>query len=245
MEDRRFYTYVHLRASDNTPFYYGKGCDKRAWHFYEKGGRTSWWCKVALKNGVQVVITRTALTDTEAKAAEIEDIAKARSNGENIVNITAGGDSMDSQFASDIGKLGAVAAWGKIGHRERMRAVHLQLATTPERKAQLAIATKAANTLELCAARSILHKELATTPKRKMQLILARKAAHTVEAELKKAITMKIYGNTEEGKAALNTFQKLGSQIHFERLKTDPEYSANYKASLRAGWIKRKLNKGI
>jgi len=51
--NKKFYVYVHIKESDNTVFYVGKGSGGRAWDFY---GRNVYWKNVKNKHGVRVEI---------------------------------------------------------------------------------------------------------------------------------------------------------------------------------------------
>ena len=88
MTDRRFYVYVHRRATDGTIFYVGKGCGNR--HLVSFG-RNDWWQRVAAKHGWRSEIVTDGLTNKEAMAAEKALIAQT----ENLVNLTSGGEGFE------------------------------------------------------------------------------------------------------------------------------------------------------
>lgn len=85
-----YYTYLHRRASDNQPFYIGKG--KRKDRMTSKSGRSERWLRVVAKHGLRVEVV--APWETEAQAFEHEKflIACFKDMGFDIVNHTEGGD---------------------------------------------------------------------------------------------------------------------------------------------------------
>ena len=85
----KFYVYVHRRASDNLPFYVGKGKDKRAWNFHH---RSAFWNNVKQKHGVTVEIVFENLSENEAFQCEKDTILEFRYFGYPLVNLTEGGD---------------------------------------------------------------------------------------------------------------------------------------------------------
>jgi len=87
---RRFYIYVHKRATTGEPFYYGKGTGNRAWLHW----RNKWHDNVRNKHGLIVEILYDNLLESEAKEMEVKCIAEARERGENITNMTDGGDGV-------------------------------------------------------------------------------------------------------------------------------------------------------
>ena len=112
MNTRRFYVYVHLRATTKEPFYYGKGCDKRAL----ESDRNTWHANVVRKHGFVSVILKDQLTEKEAYSEEKKFIAEARARGENIVNVSEGGEGFTSETARLAGKKGgATNAKNKTG----------------------------------------------------------------------------------------------------------------------------------
>lgn len=103
-DDRRFYVYVHKRATDGSPFYYGKGTGKRAFTLVDYF-RSEHHRRVKEKYGCIVEILFDNLTEDEAKKIEIEQIKLAKERGENIVNVTPGGEGIGSEQASRMGKI--------------------------------------------------------------------------------------------------------------------------------------------
>lgn len=87
-----FYVYVHLRASDGTPFYVGKGKGKRAWNKTVSEYRSIHWINTAKKNGVIVSIKRDNLSEKCAFALEMQTIKELLDCGAKLVNQTKGGD---------------------------------------------------------------------------------------------------------------------------------------------------------
>jgi group I intron endonuclease len=84
--------YLHVKLSDKTPFYIGKGEIKRA---KTNIGRSKWWYDTVNKHGYSVRILEDRLTEGEALELEIKYIKKygRRDLGEGtLVNLTDGGE---------------------------------------------------------------------------------------------------------------------------------------------------------
>ena len=88
MEKSEYYVYVHKRASDGQPFYYGRGKDRRAWEPY----RNPWHANIVAKHGVIVEILQTGLTRDEGSALEKQLIKAAKEAGGKLCNMTDGDD---------------------------------------------------------------------------------------------------------------------------------------------------------
>lgn len=84
-----FYVYVHRRASDNKPFYVGKGKGQRAWHFYN---RNRYWQNVKEKHGVVVEIVFDNLDESESLQVEKDTILEFLYFGYPLTNLTSGGE---------------------------------------------------------------------------------------------------------------------------------------------------------
>lgn len=88
-EDRRFYVYVHKKATTGEVFYVGKGRGYRATAAY---CRSLHWKNIVKKHGFTVERVLQNLTNEQACAEEIKLIAKFREEGVNLCNISAGGE---------------------------------------------------------------------------------------------------------------------------------------------------------
>lgn len=84
-----FYIYIHRRASDNLPFYVGKGKNERAWWPH---GRSQFWNNVKNKHGLVVEIVFDELSEEDAFQCEKDTILEFRYFGYPLVNLTDGGD---------------------------------------------------------------------------------------------------------------------------------------------------------
>lgn len=104
---RRFYVYVHRRASDGTIFYIGKGTGNRAWKTYEYF-RSTWHHRVKCKYGLVVEIIKDHLTSDEAYDLEERLISEARVSGENIVNFME-----ERRITSEIARMGGKTSYDK------------------------------------------------------------------------------------------------------------------------------------
>ena len=98
MEKSEYYVYVHKRASDGQPFYYGRGKDRRAWEPY----RNPWHANIVAKHGVIVEILQTGLTRDEGSALEKQLIKAAKEAGGKLCNMTDGGEHLAGCKARDL-----------------------------------------------------------------------------------------------------------------------------------------------
>ena len=95
---RKFYVYIHRRATDNTIFYVGKGMKQRAWYFID---RSEWWTRVHEKHGTIVEICQKDMLEDEAYLLEMWLIAKMRHLGIALVNSTIGGDAPPVHYGNN------------------------------------------------------------------------------------------------------------------------------------------------
>lgn len=89
MLDKQFYVYVHMKATDDSVFYVGKGCKYR---YTTKQGRNEYWHRIVAKHGFVAEIVKSELSFEEANAYEIELIKQLRDQGCVLCNMTDGGE---------------------------------------------------------------------------------------------------------------------------------------------------------
>jgi NUMOD3 motif len=89
MLDRKFYVYVHMKKTDDSVFYVGKGCNNR---YLKTQGRNQYWDRVVAKYGFVAEIVQSNLTFEEANEAEIRLIKELREQGCQLCNLTDGGE---------------------------------------------------------------------------------------------------------------------------------------------------------
>lgn len=91
MIENRFYVYIHRKASNNDPFYVGKGSGNRA---YEIGptDRNPYWHRVNDKHGLKVEILFDNLSENEAFQCEKDAILELEYFGYKLTNLTKGGE---------------------------------------------------------------------------------------------------------------------------------------------------------
>ena len=89
MRDKQCYVDVHMKGTDDSVFYVGKGCKYRS---TSKNGRSEYWHRIVEKHGLVVEIVKDQMTFEEANAYEIYLIAKLRSEGCVLCNLTDGGE---------------------------------------------------------------------------------------------------------------------------------------------------------
>lgn len=85
------YVYIHLRGSDLSPFYVGKGKNSRAWA-KTVTQRNPFWMKIYNKHGFQVEIVQDRMSESDAFLLEMWLIAKLRHEGHVLANLTDGGE---------------------------------------------------------------------------------------------------------------------------------------------------------
>jgi hypothetical protein len=94
MIDSDFYVYMHCKASDNTPFYIGKGRGNRA---KDKRGRSRLWHLTVKKHGLRVKIVESKVSAAQAFELEellIAEIGRVDLGTGTLVNHTCGGDGV-------------------------------------------------------------------------------------------------------------------------------------------------------
>jgi hypothetical protein len=84
-----FYVYIHMRKTDDSIFYVGKGTRYRS---TSKEGRNPHWHNIVAKNGFNAEIVERDLTCEEVCAAEINLIKDLRDQGIKLCNRTDGGE---------------------------------------------------------------------------------------------------------------------------------------------------------
>ena len=89
MLDKQFYVYVHMKSTDDSVFYVGKGSKYRS---TSKNGRSEYWHRIVNKHGLVVEIVKDQMTFEEANAYEIYLIAKLKEEGCVLCNLTNGGE---------------------------------------------------------------------------------------------------------------------------------------------------------
>jgi hypothetical protein len=89
MLDKQFYVYVHMKATDDSVFYVGKGSKYR---YTTKQGRNEYWHRIVSKHGFVAEIVKDGLSFQEANAYEIQLIQELRDQGCQLCNMTDGGE---------------------------------------------------------------------------------------------------------------------------------------------------------
>jgi len=89
MTRKDFYVYVHYRATDSTPFYVGKGSDRR---MMSHENRNKYWKNTVSKHGFFARKVVENLLSEDAYTEEIRVISLMRDAGEKLCNMTDGGD---------------------------------------------------------------------------------------------------------------------------------------------------------
>lgn len=93
---RKFFVYLHRRATDGIVFYVGKGCRYR---HKSKWNRSKHWHNTVNKHGLLIETVQDNLDETEAFALEIELIEKYKSD--KLCNRTVGGEGASGMVVSE------------------------------------------------------------------------------------------------------------------------------------------------
>ena len=88
-EDNIYYVYRHVRKTDKTVFYVGKGKGRR---YKSKRDRNPWWHNVVNKNGFETVFVKKGMSECCAYTLEAIEIARQKSLGVRLVNQSSGGE---------------------------------------------------------------------------------------------------------------------------------------------------------
>lgn len=102
MLDKQFYVYVHMRATDDSVFYVGKGSKYRS---TSKNGRSEYWHRIVAKHGIVVEIVKRDLSFEEANSYEIFLIDKLKKDGCKLCNLTSGGEGRAGYIFKEESKL--------------------------------------------------------------------------------------------------------------------------------------------
>lgn len=86
MKQKKYYVYVHRRASDGTIFYVGKGSGRRSHHEHN---RSLHWKNIVSKNGFYVEIVK--MFESEVCAFTFEMVLIKHIGMQNLCNISTGG----------------------------------------------------------------------------------------------------------------------------------------------------------
>lgn len=100
-----YYVYIHNRASNGKPFYVGKGKSRRAWGATEASDRSTRWMRTARKHGVRIEIAQDQLSEDAAFLLEMWLIAKLRHDGNDLCNMTDGGDGASGFKKEELDRL--------------------------------------------------------------------------------------------------------------------------------------------
>jgi hypothetical protein len=92
-----FYVYEHLRKTDNSVFYVGKGFGGRA---TKNTNRNKYWHNIVNKHGFNVRFVATQLDEELSFLVEIERIDQQKKIGANLCNLTNGGEGVSGYIAT-------------------------------------------------------------------------------------------------------------------------------------------------
>ena len=96
-----YYVYLHIKATDNSPFYIGKGNGRRC---FSRQSRSDYWHNIVNKHGYHVVIIEDNLTNEAAAELEmywIKRIGRKDLNNGPLINLTDGGEGTAKRTMSE------------------------------------------------------------------------------------------------------------------------------------------------
>jgi hypothetical protein len=235
-----FYTYIHTRASDNKPFYVGKGRGKRA---YSAAGRNTHWHRVVAKHGLKVDIASRWPTEVEAFEHEKFLILCLKDMKMLLVNQTNGGEGRagwvpDELFRNMVSRVHAgkaisdetkakMSASGLLANAAIEVRARKRASWTPERRA-----------LNAARGRELIHHAIQANVGAPSHM-LGKKQSEEAKAKISAAVSGennpmfgKTFSHTDEAKAKIAKASK-------NRIITD-KARASISASAKAAWARRK-----
>lgn len=172
-----FYTYIHLRQSDNKVFYVGKGQGKRAW---AHKGRNKHWKNIVTKHGLNVEICAQWSTEAEAFDHERFLIASFKAVGNRLANLTDGGEGVSGHLHSEEAKAKMSATNARPEIKQKRSLISKAACARPEVKAKKSAAAKAACSCpDVKAKMSASAKAACARPEVKEKKSKAAKAANS------------------------------------------------------------------
>jgi hypothetical protein len=100
-----YYIYLHIKSTDSTPFYVGKGNGKR---YLSKQGRSKYWHNIVNKHGYDIIMLEENLTHSDAVQLEkywIKRIGRKDLKNGMLVNLTDGGEGTPNRPMSEKNRL--------------------------------------------------------------------------------------------------------------------------------------------
>lgn len=134
--DNKYYVYLHIKSSDGTPFYVGKGKGDRCSYIHRRG---SFWDNVVNKHGFEVLMLEDNLNETLAFDLEcywIDRIGRRDLGTGPLINLTGGGEGTSGRIVSDkerkrIGNMNRGKTFSKETREKISEAMKKRLAKDP------------------------------------------------------------------------------------------------------------------
>jgi len=146
MTEKEYFTYAHLRKSDNQVFYIGKGVLSR---IKSTSGRNPYWENTVKKHGL--ITQKLSKWKTEKEAFEHEKflIWCFRDMGINIVNITDGGDGVSGlRHSIEAKQKMSISRSGERNHGYGKPSPNRGIAMSEEQKKKISKANKGRKTTD-------------------------------------------------------------------------------------------------
>lgn len=100
----RYYVYLHIKETDGTPFYVGKGKVSKRKRYKSKLNRNKWWNNIVDKHGFDIIMLEEDLIEEEAFKIEkywIDRIGRRDKEEGSLVNLTDGGEGFSGRIITD------------------------------------------------------------------------------------------------------------------------------------------------
>lgn len=161
-----YYVYMHIKATDGTPFYVGKGTGYRANY---KRDRSNYWNNIVSKHGFDVIKLEENLTEKESLEREtywIKRIGRQDLGNGPLVNLTEGGEGVKHSEETK-----RKISMSKIGIESKKKGTKI----SEEQKKQISCANKG---------KEAWNKGKKLTEEHKLKLSLAKREKPLSDARL-------------------------------------------------------------
>jgi hypothetical protein len=226
-----FYTYMHVRVSDNAVFYIGKGSGSRA---HTKDRRSKHWHAVANKHGYKVEILSRFTQEADAFEHECFLISCFRTLGAPLTNHTLGGEglaghrhSADTRAKMSIKATGRKQSPEVLARLSSVRKGRIVKEETRE-KIRQAVQARPPASAEVRAKISAAKKGKKLSPEHKAKLAASKAARPPVSEATRKKIADAVRGR----RVSKETGEKIAASKRGK--KRDPSVAAKAWATRKA-----------
>jgi hypothetical protein len=223
-KETMFYTYAHYKP-DNSVFYIGKGCGRRAW---SNKDRNPHWKNIVAKHGEhKVEILARWNTEQEAFEHEIFLIDTFRSMGKTLANIANGGEGPTGMRHSDETK----QKISKIHKGKKLSIQQIEMIKKSSTGRKHSVETKAYLTK--------LNKERILTPEQR-ERILAAHVGKKHSEETRKKISL-----SRMGKVMSVEHRAIISETHKGKKQSPEQIQKRIASRLATLAVRKQLKKEV